>query len=84
MREVERFGFIIIIRLKVSIWRILPQRAMCSECGFILYEGEALRSPQDIMSRYDDRCPECKRMLVFSMDRVSITPCEEEKESRTE
>jgi len=32
----------------------MPQRVVCSKCGIILYEGETLRSPQDIMYKTDD------------------------------
>jgi len=56
----------------------LPQKVTCSECNYLLYEGDILRSPQDIMKKYDGRCPNCNRKLGFTGEGVSILPCEDD------
>jgi hypothetical protein len=56
----------------------LPQRVTCSECNSILYEGDILKSPQDIIKKYDGKCPKCNRKLNFSTGGVTIYPGEEE------
>jgi NAD-dependent SIR2 family protein deacetylase len=54
----------------------MPQKITCSECGYNLYEGEILKSPQDILKKYEGRCPKCHRKLSFSSGGVEITPCD--------
>ena len=53
------------------------QRVVCSECSNILYEGDILKSPQDIVKKFDGRCPNCGRKLSFSTKNLSIYPFEE-------
>ena len=55
----------------------MPQRVTCSECSHLLYEGDILKSPQDIVKKYDGRCPNCGKKLDFSTKGLSIYPCEE-------
>lgn len=55
----------------------MPQKIVCSECDYLLYEGDILKSPQDVVKKYDGRCPGCGRKLGFSTNGVSIHPCEE-------
>lgn len=57
----------------------MPQRVTCSECNYLLYEGDILKSPQDIIKKFDGRCPNCNKKLDFSLDRVSISPCEDDE-----
>ncbi|MGD2200045.1 MAG: hypothetical protein PVJ38_00260 [Candidatus Bathyarchaeota archaeon] len=52
----------------------MPQRVTCAECNHLLYEGDILKSPQDIIKKYDGRCPECNRELNFDSTGVSISP----------
>ena len=54
----------------------MPQRVMYSECAHVLYEGDILRSPQDISRKYEGRCPSCGKILKASMESVSIYPYE--------
>jgi len=54
----------------------MPQRVICSECAHVLYEGDILRSPQDIAKKYEGRCPSCGKILKASMESVSIYPYE--------
>lgn len=55
----------------------MPQKVVCSECNYLLYEGDILKSPQDIVKKYDGRCPGCNKKLGFNTNSVSIYPCEE-------
>ncbi|MDP6048343.1 MAG: hypothetical protein QGG23_02705 [Candidatus Bathyarchaeota archaeon] len=52
----------------------MPQKVTCSECNYLLYEGDLLKSPQDIIKKYDGRCPKCNRKLVFASGGVTISP----------
>jgi len=59
--------------------RAIPQGIVCSECGHCLYKGEILKSPQDIIKKYDGRCPNCNKKLDFSPSGVTVTSCEEDE-----
>ncbi len=40
-----------------------PLCILCEDCGTILYEGTKPISPQDIIERYNGKCPECGEKL---------------------
>jgi phage pi2 protein 07 len=46
----------------------------------VLYEGDILKSPQDIIKKLDGRCPKCNRKLDFSTGGVIIYPSDEENQ----
>jgi len=52
----------------------MPQEIICSGCGYKLYEGDILKSPQDIIKKYDGKCPHCNKNLDFSSTSVEIKP----------
>jgi hypothetical protein len=54
----------------------MPQKVICSECAHILYKGDILRSPQEIIKRHEGMCPSCKKILKVSMESLSIYPYE--------
>jgi NAD-dependent SIR2 family protein deacetylase len=54
----------------------MPQRILCSKCGEVLYEGDLLKSPQDIIKKFEGKCPECGKDLCFETDGVKVKPCE--------
>ncbi len=58
----------------------MPQRVICSECAHVLYEGDILRSPQDIAKRYEGRCPSCGKKLKTIIKSLSIYPYEEKND----
>jgi len=58
----------------------MPQRVTCAECNHLLYEGDILKSPQDIIKKFDGRCPKCNRKLVFASAGISISPYTESTE----
>ena len=52
----------------------MPQRILCKECDEVLYEGDLLKSPQDIIKKHEGTCPACGKKLVFGTDAVSVKP----------
>jgi DNA-directed RNA polymerase subunit RPC12/RpoP len=52
----------------------MPQRVLCDKCGAILYEGFELTPPDEIVQRYDGKCPKCGKKLAFSPENVVIKP----------
>jgi ribosomal protein S27E len=54
----------------------LPQRILCSKCGEVLYEGDLLKSPQDVIKKFEGKCPKCGKELCFETDGVQVKPCE--------
>ena len=53
----------------------LPQKIICRSCKEVLYEGELLKSPQDVIKKYEGKCPKCKKELKFSTEGVEVLPC---------
>jgi len=51
----------------------LPQKIVCSACKEVLYEGELLKSPQDVIKKFEGKCPKCKKDLKFKMESVEIS-----------
>lgn len=54
----------------------MPQRILCSKCGEVLYEGDLLKSPQDVIKKFEGKCPNCGKDLSFETDGVNVKPCE--------
>ncbi|MDP2901289.1 MAG: hypothetical protein Q8O47_10020 [Candidatus Bathyarchaeota archaeon] len=52
----------------------LPQKIVCASCKEVLYEGELLKSPQDVIKKYEGRCPKCKKDLKFKTEDVDVHP----------
>jgi len=50
----------------------LPQRVLCDGCGATLYEGEELKSPEEILQMYDGKCPNCGRTLSLTPKKVEV------------
>lgn len=53
---------------------MIPQRVVCKDCGYVLYEDEDLKPPSEILNRYDGKCPECNKKLALSPLDVEIKP----------
>ncbi|MEM0313556.1 MAG: hypothetical protein QW056_00465 [Candidatus Bathyarchaeia archaeon] len=53
----------------------MPQRVTCNQCGHLLYEGVDLKPPDEIISKYDGKCPKCGRKLALIPVNVDIKPC---------
>jgi RNase P subunit RPR2 len=54
----------------------MPQRMLCNKCKEVLYEGDLLKSPQDIIKKFDGKCPKCGKNLAFITDAVVVKPSE--------
>lgn len=45
---------------------------ICDKCCALLYEGEEIRPPNDIVLDYDGKCPNCGKKLSFVPINVEI------------
>jgi DNA-directed RNA polymerase subunit RPC12/RpoP len=52
----------------------------CAECNHLLYESNILKGPQDIIKKFDSRCPECNRKLSFDAKAISLYPYDEKSD----
>lgn len=50
----------------------MPQRVNCDGCGAVLYEGEELKSPEEILQMYDGKCPKCGRNLSLTPKKIEV------------
>ena len=50
----------------------MPQRVECDECGAILYEGDELKSPEEILQMHNGKCPKCGRSLSLTPKKIEI------------
>jgi uncharacterized Zn finger protein (UPF0148 family) len=46
----------------------------CDKCGAVLYEGEQLKPPYEIIGRHDGRCPNCARRLATIPKSFDVRP----------
>ncbi len=46
----------------------------------MLYENNILKSPHDIIKKFEGRCPECNRKLTFEAKAISIGPYNEKND----
>lgn len=42
---------------------LMPLAILCQGCGAILYEGEEIKPPYELLSELNGRCPVCNRRL---------------------
>ena len=52
----------------------MPQKIICKGCGQVLYEGEILKSPHDLIKNFEGHCPNCGRDLSFMKEAVEVKP----------
>ncbi|MCD6242625.1 hypothetical protein J7K06_02915 [Candidatus Bathyarchaeota archaeon] len=52
----------------------MPQIVVCQNCGEILYKGNDLKPPEEIVQRYNGRCPKCGRKLSNIPTDVEVKP----------
>lgn len=50
----------------------MPQKIICSGCGFIFYEGDDLVYPEDVLKKYEYKCPRCGRTLNLNPERIEV------------
>jgi len=54
----------------------MPQRVVCQQCGFILYESDELKPPDEILHQHNGKCPKCgKKLALIPLD-VEVKPAE--------
>ncbi len=56
----------------------MPERILCKECDEVLYEGDLLKSPHDVIKKYDEKCPKCGADLSFNAGEIIVEPNENE------
>jgi DNA-directed RNA polymerase subunit RPC12/RpoP len=47
---------------------------VCHQCGSVLYEGEELKPPDEILQKNDGKCPNCGRKLALIPINVEVKP----------
>jgi rubredoxin len=52
----------------------MPLKVVCHQCGYVLYEGAELKPPDEVIQKYDGRCPNCGRKLAFIPLNVEVKP----------
>jgi ribosomal protein S27AE len=52
----------------------VPQRIICSNCGFLLYSGFELKPPEEIIQQKNGVCPNCGKKLNFEPENMKIIP----------
>jgi ribosomal protein S27AE len=52
----------------------LPQRVICKQCGYILYDGAELRPPDEILHEHNGKCPKCGKKLALIPINVEVKP----------
>jgi len=57
----------------------MPQRVFCNECGAILYEGSELIPPDEIVQKFDGKCPTCGKKLSFTPITVEVKSAKDQK-----
>lgn len=50
----------------------MPQKVNCRQCGYVLYQGEELRSPEEILQVHEGKCPKCSVKLSLSPMNVNV------------
>ncbi|MHC1601531.1 MAG: hypothetical protein ACXQTB_04220 [Candidatus Nezhaarchaeales archaeon] len=42
---------------------LMPQIVKCANCGYVLYKGNDLVPPKDIVKKFNGKCPKCMALL---------------------
>ena len=50
----------------------LPQKVNCHHCGHVLYQGEDLKSPEEILQTNEGACPKCGTKLSLAPQNVDV------------
>lgn len=52
----------------------MPQRVVCDQCNCVLYEGDDLKPPDEILNQYEGKCPGCGKKLSTVPINVEVRP----------
>jgi Zn finger protein HypA/HybF involved in hydrogenase expression len=63
------------ISIKEVEW--LPQKVSCHQCGAVLYQGEELKSPEEILQTTEGKCPKCGAKLSLTPMNVDVAAAHE-------
>ncbi len=44
----------------------------CGHCGYVLYEGNELKTPDEVVREYSGVCPKCGKILKPSVQNIRI------------
>ena len=50
----------------------LPQKVSCHHCGHVLYQGEELKSPEEILQANEGTCPKCGAKLSLAPLNINV------------
>jgi hypothetical protein len=53
---------------------LMPQRVICHDCKQVLFEGKELKPPDEIIQKYEGKCPKCGRKLSLMPLDVEVKP----------
>lgn len=53
---------------------LVPQRVVCQKCGYVLYEGDDLKPPDEILHQHNGKCPKCNKKLALVPLDVEVKP----------
>jgi len=52
----------------------LPQLVLCRDCGAILYQGEDIKTPDEVIEMHNGKCPKCGRTLSIIPHKIEVKP----------
>ncbi len=52
----------------------MPQRVVCQGCGHVLYDGAELKPPDEILQKFEGKCPSCSKKLSLLPIDVEVKP----------
>ena len=50
----------------------MPLKIVCSSCGFVFYEGKDPKSVDNVLKKWDYRCPCCLSKLELKIQKWEI------------
>lgn len=50
----------------------MPQQVFCQNCNVLLNKSEDLVPPDEIIQRYDGKCPSCAKKLSLTPIKVEV------------
>jgi len=50
----------------------MPQKIICGSCNEVLYEGNDLKLPEELVQQFKGTCPKCGKRLSFDPRNIEI------------
>ena len=54
----------------------MPQRVICERCGKVLYTGDDLKPPDEIILMHNGQCPKCGKKLALVPTKIDVKPAD--------